>query len=479
METRRVDVAIIGAGTAGLNARREVVQRGGRPLLIESGVYGTTCARVGCMPSKLLIAAAEVAHEVDRAHTFGVLPGDGWRIDGRAVMARVRSERDRFAGGVVEATRAIDETERACGHARFLGPTALAIDDRLRVEAKAVVVAAGSAPNVPPPFDALGAHAMVNDDVFEMDDLPESIAVIGTGIIALELGQALARLGVRVAFFNPFDDLGPFTDPEIKENARHVLCAEMAIHLKALVDEASVEADGAVRLCWRDAGGGRHEDRFARVLVAAGRRPNLDGLDLQRAGIALDERGLPPWNPRTCQSGDAPIFFAGDVNGHLPLLHEAADEGRIAGQNAITYPCVTARVRRTRLAIAFTDPQMAMVGTPFSALPDRDVAFGRVSFADQGRARVIGRNAGAIRLYAERDGCRLIGAEMFGPQMEHMAHLVAWAIQRGDSVQDTLSMPFYHPVLEEGLRTALRDLAQNLGVLGGCRSEDLADSPGM
>jgi dihydrolipoamide dehydrogenase len=135
MQTRQVDVAIIGAGSAGLNARREVVRRGGRPLLIESGPYGTTCARVGCMPSKLLIAAAEVAHEIGRAELFGLRIADGWRIDGRAVMARVRLERDRFAGFVVRQTESYPEAERLRGHARFVGPTTLQVDNHTRVEA--------------------------------------------------------------------------------------------------------------------------------------------------------------------------------------------------------------------------------------------------------------------------------------------------------------------------------------------------------
>ena len=104
MQTRHVDVAVIGAGSAGLNALREVSRQGGKPLLIECGPYGTTCARVGCMPSKLLIAAAEVAHEIGRANLFGLRIANGWRVDGQAIMERVRRERDRFAGFVVRQT---------------------------------------------------------------------------------------------------------------------------------------------------------------------------------------------------------------------------------------------------------------------------------------------------------------------------------------------------------------------------------------
>jgi dihydrolipoamide dehydrogenase len=183
-------------------------------------------------------------------------------------------------------------------------------------------------------------------------------------------------------------------------------------------------------------------------------------------------------NPQTAQCGSAPIFFAGDVDGRQPLLHEAADEGRIAGENAMRWPNVVEHERRTPLAIAFTDPQMALVGKRFADLPAGLHAVGSVSFEDQGRARVAARNRGLVRIYAETQSCTLLGAEMFGPEMEHLAHLLAWAVQQRMKVPHALTMPFYHPVLEEGLRTALRDLARQLSVLGECRPEDLAQAPG-
>jgi dihydrolipoyl dehydrogenase len=483
MQTLNVDVAIIGAGTGGLNARRQVEKEGQRALLIEAGPYGTMCARVGCMPSKLLIAAADAAHEVADAGRFGVRVPDGVRVDGRAVMARVRAERDRFVGFVVRDTEAIPTAQRLRGRARFVGPSSLEVQsldgrgEAVRVEARAVIVATGSAPVVPPPFDAIRDRVIVNDDVFELEDLPASLAVIGTGIIGLELGQALARLGVAVDLFNASRSLGPFTDPEVQRVTHAVLSEELRLHLETEILEARPVAKG-VHLCWRGRDGREHASTFERVLVAAGRRPELAALDLARAGVALDERGQPAWNATTAQIPGTPVFLAGDVSGHRPLLHEAADEGRIAGANAAAWPDVRVHERRTTLAIAFTDPQMALVGTEWRALDLAKVEIGEVSYDDQGRARIAGRNRGLVRLYADRQGCRLIGAEMFGPRVEHTAHLLAWAVQEGMTVQHILRMPFYHPVYEEGLRTALRELAAKLRVTGECRCEDMAEAPG-
>ncbi len=476
MHEKNVDVAIIGAGTAGLNARSVVDKAGGSWALIESGVYGTTCARVGCMPSKLLIAAADVAHEIETADRFGVFV-EGVQVDGEAVMRRLRTERDRFAGFVVKDTEALPAEHRLVGQARFVGPTALEVGDHTRVTARAVVIATGSSPFVPPPFDAIRAHVLTNDDVFELDSLPRSLAVIGTGIVGLELGQAMARLGVKVACFGRSLDLGPVTDPEIKAVVLDQWSCAHKLRLEAEVIDAAVTENG-VRIRWRDGDESQHEEVFEKVLVATGRRPNIAGLNLAATGLDLDARGHPQWNPRTSQCGKLPIFLAGDASAHLPLLHEAADEGRIAGENAVQYPDIVTHVRRTPLAIVFTDPQIAMAGLRYDELDPETTEIGEVCFDDQGRARVMGRNQGLLRVYARRKCCTLLGVEMFGPRMEHIAHLLAWAIQQKLTVQQALAMPFYHPVVEEGLRTALRDLAYKLKVTEDIRCEDMAEEPG-
>ncbi len=475
MMHRQVDVAIIGAGSAGLNARREVEKAGGSWVLIESGAYGTTCARVGCMPSKLLIAAADAARHVATAERFGIKAGQVV-IDDAAVLQRVRRERDRFVGFVVEDTEALSPERRLNGHARFVGPTTVQIEDHTLVEARSVVIATGSSPYIPPPYDRIREHVMVNDDVFLLESLPRSIAVIGTGIIGLELGAALQRLGTRVALFSHSERIGPFTDPAVRASVAEILGATLDFRLSTIMGSATVAA-GGIELVWRDAGGERHAETFQQILVAAGRRPNLADLNLGAAGVKTDAQGRFDWDPQTTQIGELPLFVAGDASGHRPLLHEASDEGRIAGANAMLYPRVVAHERRTPLAIVFTDPQMALFGKTFAEL-DGDAVIGEIDYARQGRARVMGENAGLVRLYADRQCCRLIGGEMFGPRVEHTAHLLAWAAQQRMTIQHLLEMPIYHPVIEEGIRTALRDLAAKLEITGECRCEDLAEAPG-
>ena len=197
-------------------------------------------------------------------------------------------------------------------------------------------------------------------------------------------------------------------------------------------------------------------------MPATGRTPNVDQLGLENTTLARDARGVPLFDPLTLQCGDSPVFIAGDANHVLPLLHEAADEGKAAGENAARYPQLQPMARRAPIAVVFSDPQIAMVGLRHADLPAGQYVVGKVSFEDQGRSRVMLRNRGLMHVYAEQGSGRLLGAEWVGPRAEHIAHLLAWACQQQLTIGQMLDMPFYHPVVEEGLRTALRDAASQL-----------------
>ena len=463
MDIRKTDVAVIGAGTAGLAAYRAARAAGAAALLIEGGAYGTTCARVGCMPSKLLIAAAEAAHAVERAPGFGVHAGRA-RIDGREVMARVKRERDRFVGFVLAGVEAIPESDRIRGHARFVDAQTLEAGS-IRITARSIVIATGSRANVPPALARLGDRLVVNDDVFSWDDLPRSVAVIGPGVIGLELGQALARLDVRVVVLGRGGRVGPITDPAVRTAAIDAFTGEFELHPDAHI--ARVERiDDEVEIEFHPKAGITRCERFEYVLAATGRTPNVDTLGLEALDLRRDARGVPVLDRHTLQAGTSAIFIAGDAANDRPLLHEAADEGRIAGENAARFPAVKRGARRAPLAVVFTDPQVAIVGDGFARLDASRIAIGEVSFEDQGRARVMLRNRGHLRVYGDKATGRFLGAEMAGPDAEHIGHLLAWALQAGLTVSDMLAMPFYHPVVEEGLRTALRGLEANLAGAG-------------
>ncbi|MEW6489842.1 MAG: dihydrolipoyl dehydrogenase [Thermodesulfobacteriota bacterium] len=449
---QKTRVAIVGAGSAGLSAVSEIRKLTDDFLLINAGPYGTTCARVACMPSKALIEIANAFHHRNRFETMGIRGADAVRADVPAVLRRVRQLRDGFVSGVVESTEALGD-KNVRGRARFLEPNVLEVEGRV-IEAERIVLATGSSPVVPEPWQALGNRVFTSDEIFERDDLPRRVAVVGLGAVGLELAQAMARLGGEVTGLDTARTLGGLTDPRVAEVLVETLEREFAVHLG---QEAEPELRG--NELWIAIG----ERRIPvdAVLMAVGRRPNLDDLGLEALGVELGEGGVPRFDPETLQVGDLPVFLAGDANGHRPILHEVADEGRIAGYGAVRDDG-TCFARRVPLRLTFCSPNAAVAGTAWGQLPEADVVVGAADFGGQGRARMAGQDRGTLRVYASSPEGTVLGAEMAVPAGEHLAHLVAWAVDRGETVWSLLRKPFYHPTYEEGLRSALQDAAAQL-----------------
>lgn len=459
--SERFDVVIVGAGTAGLAALREVRRQTESFLLINDGPCGTTCARVGCMPSKALIEVANAFHRRRAFHDMGIVGADRLCVDRSAVLRRVRALRDGFVSGVLKLTESLG-ARSIRGRARFLEPDVLEVDGR-RVRAQRVIVATGSRPVMPEAWQALGPRVLTSDTLFEQETLPERMAVVGLGGIGAEMAQALSRLDVRVSGFDLGGRIAGLTDPVINEEAKTALKQEIDLHLGTHVE---LQEDGdAIRVRAGDI-----SIVVDKVLAALGRRPNIDGIGFERLGVQLDPIGMPPVNPQTMQIGDLPVFLAGDANAYVPLMHEAADEGYIAAYNVLRErpECF---VRRTPLTIVFTDPNVAIVGRSFASLRSEELSIGEIDLKGQPRLRMAGEDLGRIRIYADRHIGVLLGAELCAPHGEHLAHLLASAIREGQTARECLRMPFYHPVVEEALRSALRDIAD---ALPGVRSPDLA-----
>ena len=456
-----VDVAILGAGSAGLVAYREVLKSTSRVALIDGGALGTTCARVGCMPSKLLIAAAEAYHKTQHLAEFGIKAERG-TVDGVAVMKRVRSERDRFVGFVLESIDGFDQDHIIRSNARFEADNLLRLEDGRSISAGVVVIATGGRAFVPPPLKPADDRLILNDDVFAWQSLPESVAVFGAGVIGLELGQALHRLGVRIRLFGRDHAVGPLSDPEVHSYAAKTFQGEFDAHWHA--DTEITKEGDTVRVKWND-DNGNGDETFDYLLAATGRRANVDGIGLENTSLARDGRGVPEFDPLSMRAGESSIFIAGDAQVDRAILHEAAHEGRVAGRNAIAFPDSQRYARPVPLAIVFSDPQIAIAGQSHKELTESGIPFetGDVSFEEQGRARVMLANKGLLHVYGEVGTGRLLGAEMIGPSCEHLGHLLAWAIGGNLTVSQILELPFYHPVVEEGLRSALRSLNYRLG----------------
>ncbi len=452
MKDRKVKVAVIGAGTAGLTAFREAAGVNPDCLLINGGPYGTTCARVGCMPSKVFI---QVADNYYQRHLFareGIKNSGGLSIDRREVLRYVRSLRDYFVGGVLRSVEKLGD-KNIQGFARFVAPNVLEVEGQ-KIIADAVVIATGSSPVVPAPWREYGDRLITTDDIFEEDNIDDEMAVIGAGIIGLELGQAISRMDVDVTMVEGTESVGGLTDPVINRYAGDVIKEELNLYLGHPAELSRNDSQLELTCSGERRGIGK-------ALIAIGRRPNIQGLELEKIGIGLDEKGMPEVDFSTLRIKDTPIFMAGDVNGFRPILHEAADEGRIAGYNAVRAEPRCFR-RRASLTIAFTEPQIVIAGRRYREIEKLPHIIGEARFDGSGRARIMGKNKGILRIYAEPGGGKILGAEMMAPEGEYIGHLLAWAIQKELTVFEVLNMPFYHPTVLEVLRTAIRDLSSKV-----------------
>lgn len=446
MKDNEFDVIVIGGGTAGLGAYRNAKELGKKCLIIEKNDFVTTCANVGCMPSKLLIAAAENINEIHRSSSFGInVPTV--EVDFPKVMQRVRSERDRFVGFVKEGANKIDSKDRIIGEAFFTGYNSIVVNNKEYIS-KSFVIATGSRINIPPVLQSLKNELLTNENIFELNELPQSLAVIGAGVIGLELSFAFHHLGSKVTLINRHDKLLHLNDDINQYLVSHIKDNFDFIHDKEIisVDKIVIDNKNKYQINFKNS-----NILVDKILCVTGRIPNLDILDIKKHHTSEQK-----YNPKTTQLGNTNIFLAGDVNGDVPLLHEASQEAIIAGKNAGHYPLISQRNITTPISIIFSSPQIMQIGKTVFNPSDKYIK-GTVSFENQGRSRVMLQNKGMLNIYFDIKNHELIGAEMIGPSAEHIAHLLAWQIEQKVTLEKLLSFPFYHPVIEEGLRTALRD----------------------
>ena len=457
--TREVDVAILGAGSAGLFALSQVKRETDNYVLIDGGELGTTCARVGCMPSKVFIQVAEDFHRKSIFEREGIDGGETLSIDVPAVMEHVQDLRDVFVDRTLGATDNLDAAHLIDGYAKFISNDTIEVNGE-QIKAKSIVIATGSLAVVPVAWQDFADVVVTTDELFELEDLPASMAVIGLGSIGLEIGQALHRLGVKVAAVDQLSVIARLEDDMVNDLAITTIGKEFPLWLGDAATLEKVESGIQVSA-------GDKQMVVEKILASLGRKPNLDSLNLAATDIKLDGNGVPVYDPLTMQLGDLPIFIAGDVNAERPILHEAGHEGRVAGYNAVRHVVdgpVEKFKRKVAMGITFCDPNIATVGAQLSELNEKDIAIGEIQFAPVGRALIMGKNRGLLRLYVQKSDGLLLGACMCCVKAENLAHLICWSIQQGLTVFDMLKMPFYHPVIEEALQAALYNVLPQLDV---------------
>ncbi|MFC2994685.1 dihydrolipoyl dehydrogenase [Acinetobacter sichuanensis] len=454
-----LDLIIIGAGTAGIAAYKEAVKYTQNLLIINDGPWDTTCARVGCMPSKVLISSANRLYDIQHADEVGLAIKA--EIDTTQIMTHVRQLRDRFTKATLKDVESWDNSHKISGKAKFINHNTIEVNQQ-QYQAKNFIIAVGSTPT----FDSewkkeLQERLITSDQIFELEKLPKSLAVIGSGVIAIELAQAMQRLGVETTVFARSQKVGALSSPQLQELAQLTISQELNILFKTLPQKVEKITQG-VKIHYSQ----NNENKKLEVdylLVATGRQSLLNTLSLENIHPEYQDLKKLPVNTQTKQLASLPIFIIGDAFTNTPIQHEAAHEGRMAAHNCLNTPIKNIKTL-TPLAIMFSSPEMATVGQSYQTLKEQNIDFitGFASYQKQGRALVLGKNKGAIEIYIDKKSKKLLGAELFVESAEHLAHLLSWMIAEEVTLDELLIKPFYHPTLEEGLRTALKHARRQL-----------------
>ena len=443
------DLGVIGGGAAGLTAAAGGAQFGARTILIEkSGRLGGDCLHVGCVPSKTLIRTAGVWAQTGRLKEFGLPEVPRPPVDLGAVMDRVRD--------VIDRIQRHDSPERFCGlgaevrfgRPAFIDSHTVAVDGR-PISAKAWVVATGSSPTLPPVPGLADLPVLTNETTFSLRKLPKHLLVLGGGPVGLELAQAFARLGSRVTVVEFLDQiLGP-EDADIARILRERLETEGIVFLTGTRAVKAARSGSSVTLTVAPAEGPGEETLLAgdALLVAAGRKPNIDGLGLAAAGVAFTPRGIP--TDARMKTNIPHIYACGDVNGRLPFTHVAGYEGGIAVANAVLHLPRKADYGKIGWC-TYTDPEVASIGMNEKRAAKERVAYRlfEAPFAENDRAIAEGETIGKVKLLVSKGG-KLIGCQMIGPHAGELIHEWVIALNAGVRLSTVAGTVHIYPTLAE------------------------------
>lgn len=473
------DLAVIGGGTAGLVAAQTAAHLKRRVLLVSEGPLGGECTWNGCVPSKALIEAASLRHTAANAGRFGIRIDDV-RVDFPAVIDHVHDVIDQIARYEDEAhLEALGVVVRR-GRAALVDARTVQVGDE-RFVAERVLICTGSRPEIPPIDGLDSVPYLTNETIFDLREQPQHLIVLGAGAVGLELAQAFVRLGTGVDVIDVVAELLPREDPDIAATMRGILESEgIGLHLGAQPLRVSA-ADGGIEVTARDAAGERRL-RGDQLLVATGRRPNVDGMGLDAVGVRVAKRGVvTDTHLRTSVNG---IFAAGDVTGTLPFTHVAAYQGRLAAHNA--FERQQAASYRVIPWVIFTDPEIAHVGLtepearrahgdsvhiatlPFTAV-DRAV----ITRQTRGMLKVI---TGGRPLLGHAGGGTILGAHITGPGAGELIHEFVVGMQvRAFSGRLAQAIHAY-PTMSVGVQQVVARLFERGRATAGELREDLVPS---
>lgn len=440
---------IIGAGPAGYVAALQARAGGLRTTLIGTQDAGGTCLQRGCIPTKTLVASCDVLEKFHKAGQFGIRLDGSVSPDWQGQQQRMRKVVGTMVGGV-DGLLEKAGVEQIPGSARFIDEHTVEVDSTTRIRGDAILICSGSVPAVPPVFAVDGERVVTSDEALQWESLPESLVIIGGGVIASEFAFIFQSLGVQVSVIEAADRVLPLEDADISTIiGREMRKRRIRFVGSSMVDRMETGDDGVS--CYQD---GELLASAERALIAIGRRPNSDGLNLQAAGVDTGGRGEIPVNG--CMQTNVPhIYAAGDVTARLMLAHAASAQAHVAVQH-ILGARPRALVMENIPRVTFTRPEVASVGLGEESARERglNVRCGSFDFRSLGKAHAEGEIAGTVKVVADADTGRLLGVHMVGAHCAEMIHEAAAILNREGSVEDICRTVHAHPTLSEAIHEA-------------------------
>lgn len=443
------DLIVLGGGPGGYVAAIRAAQLGLKVCCVdENEIFGGTCLRVGCIPSKAMLESSELYHEAQSGFKRHGIKFKALELDLAAMHRRRKSVVSTLGKGIDGLFKKHDIDGRKA-RGRLVGPTTVELDDGSRLEAKNILLATGSVSASLPGIEPDGERIVTSTEALEFSEPPGHLVVIGAGAIGLELGSVWCRLGSKVTVLEYLDRIMPGVDGEIADAAQKILTRQkLKFHLGCRVTGVGVEEGGCV--VEREGGDPIKCDK---VLMSVGRRPNSKNIGLEEIGVEVDKRGFVVVDEHLKTSVDS-IYAIGDLIGGAMLAHKAEEEGVavvefiVTGYGHVDHDLIP--------AVVYTHPEVASVGRTQEQLEQDEVPFrkGVFPFAANGRARALGSFDGMVKILAHAETDRVLGVHIVGPRAGALIAEAVMAMTFGASSEDVARVCHAHPTLPEVVKEA-------------------------
>ncbi len=461
------DIAVIGAGSAGFSAAITAAEKGAQVALIGHGTIGGTCVNVGCVPSKAMIRAVEITHAAKAASRFDGVDASARVNDWPAMVAQKQALVDELRGAKYEAVLPnYPSVSYIEGKAAFQSDGSLLVDGRV-IGAGKVIIATGSRQSVPEIEGIAGVSWLDSTSALQLPERPDSLMIMGGGYIGVEIAQVFARAGCKVTIVTRHGLL-PAAEPEISAALTEAFAAEGITVFQGLAYERLSESNGDVTLSARK-GGEALQIRAGRLMLATGRVPNSESLNLAAAGIRTDARGGVVVD-RKMQTSREGVYAAGDVTGRDQFVYMAAYGARLAALRATGDCCAPEYDNSAMPGVVFSDPQVASVGLTAAEATGQglEVVSSVLDLAHVPRALAARDTRGLIKLVAEKESKKLLGAHIIAPEGADSIQTAAMALKAGMTYEDLGAMIFPYLTTVEGLKLAAQTFEKDVARLSCC-----------